>query len=100
MTGTAMNAMIDTHALIKMMQEAGIKEPHAEAITKAITASGEAGRENLVTIHHHDISISRLELSLQKTMNEAKMQFIQWAIGSQITLLLAVVALANFTKLL
>jgi hypothetical protein len=122
MIGSTMNAMIDTHALVKMMQDAGIAQVQAEAITNAIKTSNDSIRNQLITAKDLDNSISRLQFELQKSMSEdkldlhksineskfelqksiheGKIQNIRWALGSQILLLAAIVALTNFTKLL
>jgi hypothetical protein len=98
---------MDTLATSKMLVEAGLKPEAAEAITQAIATANDKMSATLPT--SNDVKNSentlktlliKMELRLEKSISSSKVAMILWAAGSQVFLLTALIALANFTKIL
>jgi hypothetical protein len=82
-----MNAMIDTLKVSKSFEDAGFAKAQAESLAVTLAEATSASREDLVTK-----DFLRGELAAQKN------DLVRWLLGSQILLVVLLVALANFTK--
>ena len=104
---TSMATMIDTLKVSRSLEEAGFGKAQADIVASTLAEAVGISREDLVTKDFlrgelaelrselkTDIAQVRTELAAQKS------ELIRWMLASQAMLLAALVALANFTKLL
>lgn len=84
-----MNAMIDTLKTAKTFEGAGFAKSQAEMLATTIAEATSASREDLVTKDYLKGEVAGL-----------KNDILRWMLGSQVMLIVVLVALANFTKLL
>jgi hypothetical protein len=84
-----MNAMIDTLKAAKSFEGAGFAKAQAESLATTIAEATSASREDMVTKDY-----------LKGEMAVLKNDIVRWMLGSQVMLIVVLVALANFTKLL
>lgn len=115
-----MATMIDTLSYHRNLRRAGFDEAQADAVANGFKAVEERSRDNLVTKDHLDFKIAQLDTrfaqvdtrfaqvetkiaeatgTLRSDIRDTKWTMITWAIGSQIVLLVAVAALAQFTNM-
>ena len=93
----------DTHAAVRRLTEAGIPEPHAEAVvreqahliehnlaTKADIAAVQADIEKLRLETKADID--KLRLETRADIQTAKNDIIKWMFGANLTMLAIVIA--------
>ncbi|HEX8556133.1 MAG TPA: hypothetical protein VF695_15610 [Sphingomonas sp.] len=89
-----MNAMIDTLKVAKAFEEAGFVKAQAETLSITIAEATSASREDLVTKE-----FLRAELALVRAeMAGLKNDLVRWMLGSQVMLVVVLVALSNFTR--
>jgi len=104
-----MNAMIDTLKFARSFQEAGFEARQAEALAVALAEASSQGREDLATkadLRHletqletkFEAGLSKVRLEMKASIADVKADLVRWLIGSQAVLLMALVALANFTR--
>jgi len=122
-----MNAMIDTLKFARSFQEAGFEARQAEALAVALAEASSQGREDLATKAdlrqlenkletkidavearmdagfsqlrlEMDAGLSQVRLEMKASIADVKADMVRWLIGSQAVLLMALVALANFTR--
>lgn len=84
-----MNAMIDTLKTAKTLEGAGFAQAQAETLATTLAEATSASREDLVTKDYLKGEIAGLKNDL-----------VRWMLGSQVVLVIVLVALANFTRLL
>lgn len=115
-----MATMIDTLSYHRDLRRAGFDEAQADAVAKGFKAVEERTRDDLVTKDYLDLKIAQLDTrfaqidtrfaqvetkiaesydSLRADIRETKSAMIMWAIGSQIAMIGALVALNQFTSL-
>lgn len=106
--------MIDTLKFARSFQEAGFEARQAEALALALAEASSQAREDLATKADlrqletkMDAGFSQIRLEVKSNIAEVRGQvaevkadLVRWLIGSQAVLLMALVALANFTKIL
>ena len=109
-----MNAMIDTLKTAKTFEDAGFAKPQAEMLAVTIAEAMRDSREELVTKDYlkAELAIIRTEIKaeiagvrteiagVRTEIAASKNDVVRWLFASQLILLVALVALANFTKLL
>ncbi|MCY4427587.1 MAG: hypothetical protein OXC05_11230 [Halieaceae bacterium] len=64
MTGTTM----DTHTIVRELQNTGFKADQAEAITRAIHSFFQLDQDRAITREHLDLEIARLRGDLYRAM--------------------------------
>ena len=101
-----MNAMIDTLKFARSFQEAGFEARQAEALAVALAEASSQGREDLATKSdlrqleaRMDAGFGQVRLEMKASIADVKADLVRWLIGSQAVLLMALVALSNFTKI-
>jgi hypothetical protein len=120
-----MSTMIDTLSYHRDLRRAGFNEAQADAVAHGFKAAEERSRDNLVTNDHLDVKVAQLDTRfaqfdtrfaqidtrfaqietkiaeasgvLRSDIRDTKSTMIMWAIGSQIVLVGALAALAQFT---
>lgn len=99
--------MIDTLKFARSFEQAGFEARQAEALALALAEASSQAREDLTTKADlrqletkMDAGFSQVRLEVKSTIAEVKADLVRWLIGSQAVLLMALVALANFTKIL
>lgn len=113
-----MSTMIDTLSYHRDLRRAGFNEAQADAVAHGFKAVEERSRDNLVTKDHLDFKVAQLDARfaqidtrfaqietkiaeasgvLRSDIRDTKSTMIMWAIGSQIVLVGALAALAQFT---
>ncbi|HEY4545732.1 MAG TPA: hypothetical protein VIG90_04820 [Pedomonas sp.] len=108
--------MIDTLKFARSFQEAGFEARQAEALAVALAEASSQGREDLATKAdlrqlenkletkidaveaRMGAGFSQLRLEMKASIADVKADMVRWLIGSQAVLLMALVALSNFTK--
>ncbi len=98
--------MIDTLKFARSFQAAGFEARQAEALALAFAEASAQGREDLATKADlrqleakMESGFSQVRLEVKASIADVKADLIRWLIGSQAVLLMALVALANFTRL-
>lgn len=84
-----MNAMLDTLKAAKAFEGAGFAKSQAETLATTIAEATSASREDLVTKDFLKGEIAGLKNDL-----------VRWLLGSQVMLVVVLIALANLAKLL
>jgi hypothetical protein len=109
-----MAVAIDTLRYAESFTEAGLEPRVAKVLAHAFAEAHAIAREDLVTKEYLDFRLAEFERrmdvrfaavdarfsSVDVKIAEAKVEMIRWIVGSQVAMLTAIVALANFTKLL
>ena len=108
--------MIDTLKFARSFQEAGFEARQAEALALALAEASSQGREDLATKADlrqleakMEAGFSQLRLEMEAGLGQVrhearaniadvKADMVRWLIGSQAVLLMALVALPNFTR--
>lgn len=88
--------MIDTLKVSKSFEDAGFAKAQADSLAVAIAEAASLSREDLVTKEFLRAELAGVRGEIQGVKNE----MIRWLLGSQVVLVVALAALANFTKVL
>jgi hypothetical protein len=91
---------LDTHAAVKELTALGLAEAQAEGIVSLVGRGADANIANLATKDELRAEIAGVKADLRVEIANAKTDIIRWMLASQGLLLAAIVALAQFTKLL
>ena len=119
--------MIDTLKFARSFQEAGFEARQAEALALALAEASSQGREDLATKadlrqleakvdagfsqlrlemntglgqlrHEMEAGLGQVRHEARANIADVKADMVRWLIGSQAVLLMALVALPNFTR--
>jgi hypothetical protein len=82
-----MSALIDSLRTAKSFQSAGFPQAQAESLATTIAEATSSAREDLVTKDFFKAEMAGLKNDL-----------IRWVMGSQVALIVILIALSNFTK--
>lgn len=91
--------MIDTLKVSKAFEDAGFVKAQADTLAITIAEATSASREDLVTKEFLRAELAVLRSELRTEMAGVKNDLVRWLLGSQVTLIVVFVTLANFTKL-
>jgi hypothetical protein len=89
-----MASMIDTLQTARTFEAACFAKPQAESLASAIPEAASVSREDLATKDFVRIEIATVRADLANVRND----LIRWVIGSQVALVVFLVALSNFTR--
>ncbi len=90
--------MIDTLEFAKSFQQAGFDQPKAEALAGAFARTRQTDREEPATKADLALSVAHLEAKLVEYKLDTERMIRTYVIGSNIGLLVALVALQHFAK--
>jgi hypothetical protein len=93
-----MNAMIDTLKVARAFEDAGFVKAQAETLSITIAEATSASREDLVTKDFLKGELAVLRSELRTEIAGSKNEMIRWMLGSQVMLVVVLVALSNFTR--
>lgn len=93
-----MQAMIDTLKTARAFEGAGFGKAQAEALVNAMADAAVASREDLVTKDFFKAELATLRGELRADIANSRNEMVRWFLGSQATLVIVLVALANFTR--
>ena len=94
-----MNAMIDTLKASKSFEDAGFAKAQADTLAVAIAEAASTSREDLVTKEFLRAELAILRSDMVGQIATSKNDMVRWLLGSQVMVIVVLVALANFTKL-
>lgn len=92
--------MFDTLKVSRTLEDAGFAKAQADVLSVTLAEALNISREDLVTKDFLRGELAVLKGDLRTEIANQKSELIRWVLASQAMLLAAVVALANFTKLL
>ena len=95
-----MATMIDTLKVSRTLEEAGFAKAQAEVLSATLAESFSLSHDDLVTKDYLKAQLSDLKGELRTEIANGKTEMIRWMFASQAILIAALVALANFTRLL
>lgn len=91
--------MIDTLKIAQSFKDAGFQDKQAELLAHTFGEASNQARDDLATKNDLQQLEVRLNLQSKAVLAEQKADTVRWLIGSQAVLLIALMALANFTKI-
>lgn len=92
--------MVDTLKIAQTLKDAGFEDKQAEMLAHTFGETSSQARDNVATKGDLDQLETRLGLQMKASLSDLKADTVRWLIGSQAVLLIALMALSNFTKLL
>ena len=95
-----MATVVDTLKISKSLEQAGFAKAQADSLAVTFGETISSSREDLVTKDFLKAELAELRGELRTEIAGSKTEVIRWLFASQAMLLAALVALANFTKLL
>lgn len=95
-----MASVVDTRKISKSLEQAGFAKGQADTLAVTFAETTSASREDLVTKDFLKAELAELRADLRTEIAGSKTELIRWMFASQAMLIAALVALANFTKLL
>ncbi len=87
--------MLDTLAMSERLADAGVEARQAKAIASMIGESQVIGRDDLVTKSFLASELAQIRAEMRTLNAELKADMLRWLIGSQVVLLVALIALAK-----
>ena len=96
--------MIDTLAIYEILHAAGFKPQQAQAITRAIAVSKSATSEFATKLDIEQcgastaLAVEQCGIGLHESIRRSARDMIQFIVAGQIVLLLALIALIDFSK--